>query len=30
MPYETHQPIYVLRGMKMPLQQYWPQAKHYQ
>jgi hypothetical protein len=30
MPYETQQPIYVLRGMKMPLQQYWPQAKHYQ
>lgn len=30
MPYETGQPIYVLRGMKTPLQQYWPRTKHYQ
>jgi 4-amino-4-deoxy-L-arabinose transferase-like glycosyltransferase len=30
MPYETDQPIYVLRGMKPPLQAYWPQTKHYQ
>ena len=29
MPYETDQPIYVLRGMKMPLQEYWPQMKSY-
>ncbi|MGA2563906.1 MAG: glycosyltransferase family 39 protein [Steroidobacteraceae bacterium] len=29
MPYETDQPIYVLRGMKMPLQNYWPQVKVY-
>jgi len=29
MPYETDKPIYVLRGMKMPLQDYWPQAKVY-
>ena len=30
MPYETNQPIYVLRGMKMPLSEYWPQTKHYE
>jgi hypothetical protein len=30
MPYETDQPIYVLRGMKMPLQDYWPKVKSYQ
>ncbi|HTT00584.1 MAG TPA: glycosyltransferase family 39 protein [Steroidobacteraceae bacterium] len=29
MPYETDKPIYVLRGMKMPLQVHWPQVKHY-
>lgn len=29
MPYETGKPIYVLRGMKMPLQAYWPQVKTY-
>jgi 4-amino-4-deoxy-L-arabinose transferase-like glycosyltransferase len=29
MPYETDQPIYVLRGMKMPLAAYWPEAKSY-
>jgi 4-amino-4-deoxy-L-arabinose transferase-like glycosyltransferase len=29
MPYETDQPIYVLRGMKLPLQDYWPQVKFY-
>jgi hypothetical protein len=29
MPYETGQPIYVLRGMKVPLPVYWPQAKRY-
>jgi hypothetical protein len=30
MPYETNKPIYVLRGMKMPLQTYWPQTRNYQ
>jgi len=30
MPYETNKPIYVLRDMKMPLQRYWPQVKHYE
>jgi hypothetical protein len=30
MPYETDEPIYVLRGMKPPLQTYWPKAKHYE
>lgn len=29
MPYETNQPIYVLRGMKIPLQDYWPKVKEY-
>ena len=29
MPYETNKPIYVLRGMKMPLRDYWPQTKSY-
>jgi hypothetical protein len=30
MPYETGKPIYVLRDMKMPLQDYWPSVKHYE
>jgi hypothetical protein len=30
MPGETNQPIYVLRDMKVPLQDYWPQVKNYQ
>ncbi|HEY1878552.1 MAG TPA: glycosyltransferase family 39 protein, partial [Caulobacteraceae bacterium] len=30
MPYETDQPIYVLRGMNVPLQRYWPQVKSFQ
>lgn len=29
MPYETDQPIYVLRGMKTPLQTFWPDVKSY-
>jgi len=29
MPYETDKPIYVLRGTKMSLQDYWPQVKVY-
>jgi 4-amino-4-deoxy-L-arabinose transferase-like glycosyltransferase len=29
MPYETDKPIYVLRDMKMPLQNNWPQVKAY-
>lgn len=29
MPSETDQPIYVLRGMKIPLGAYWPQVKSY-
>jgi hypothetical protein len=29
MPYETDEPIYVLRGMKMPLQDYWSTVKAY-
>lgn len=30
MPYETDKPVYVLRGMKEPLQKYWPHVKHYE
>jgi hypothetical protein len=29
MPYETDQPIYVLRGMKMPMKTMWPSVKNY-
>jgi hypothetical protein len=29
MPYETDQPIYLLRGMRIPLPQDWPQVKAY-
>lgn len=29
MPYETDQPIYVLRGLKTPLPILWPKVKHY-
>lgn len=29
MPNETNRPIYVLRGLKMPLDRYWPQVKHF-
>jgi len=29
MPFETGQPIYVLRGMKTPLQAYWPETRSY-
>jgi 4-amino-4-deoxy-L-arabinose transferase-like glycosyltransferase len=29
MPYETNQPIYVLRGSKPPLDRIWPKLKHY-
>ena len=30
MPYETNLPIYVLRGMKMPLARFWPMVKAYE
>jgi hypothetical protein len=30
MPYETSQPIYVLRGLKMPLATLWPTLKKYE
>ena len=29
MPYENDKPIYVLRGMKTQLQDYWPEMKAY-
>lgn len=30
MPYETNLPIYVLYGMKTPLESSWPQVRHYE
>jgi hypothetical protein len=30
MPYETDQPIYVLRGLRMPFESLWPTVKHYE
>ena len=30
MPYENGQPIYVLRDLKVPLQEFWPSVKHYE
>lgn len=30
MPYETDQPIYVLRGRKPPIDKVWPEFKHYE
>ena len=30
MPYETGQPIYVLRDLKAPLPAFWPTVKHYE
>jgi hypothetical protein len=29
MPYETGRPIYVLRGLKTPLPEFWPTVKNY-
>ena len=29
MPDETDMPIYVLRGMKVPLEKFWPKVKNY-
>lgn len=30
MPYEDHQPIFVARGLKLPMAQLWPRLKHYE
>lgn len=30
MPYETDKPIYVLRGLKIPMKDLWTQAKHFE
>jgi hypothetical protein len=30
MPYETDKPVYVLRGLKMSLEEYWSKVKHYE
>jgi hypothetical protein len=30
MPYENHLPIYICRGIKQPLQEIWPEEKHYE
>lgn len=29
MPYETNKPIWIERGLKMPLDKLWPKLKHY-
>lgn len=29
MPYENHQPLWICRGLKMPLADLWPGLKHY-
>ena len=29
MPFETDKPIYVLRGLKTPLPEFWSSVKHY-
>jgi hypothetical protein len=29
MPYEDDQPIFVCRGLRMPLDEIWPRLKHY-
>ncbi len=30
MPYETHQPIWVERGLKKPIEEVWPKVKHFE
>jgi hypothetical protein len=30
MPYEAHQPIYILRGARTPLPVLWPRLKHFE
>jgi hypothetical protein len=29
MPYESQRPVFVCRGLKLPLETLWPQLKHY-
>jgi hypothetical protein len=29
MPYETHQPIWIERGMRLPMKDVWRKAKRY-
>jgi hypothetical protein len=29
MPYEDDQPIFVCRGLKVPLAEIWPRLKHF-
>jgi hypothetical protein len=29
MPYESNLPVYLARGLKLPLKQLWPRLKHY-
>ena len=29
MPYETHQPIWIERGLRLPMKDVWPKAKRY-
>jgi hypothetical protein len=30
MPYETHQPIWIERGLHPPLAKLWPRVRHYE
>jgi hypothetical protein len=29
MPYENHRPVWICRGLKVPVVQLWPEVKHY-
>jgi hypothetical protein len=29
MPYENNRPVWIVRGLRLPLAQLWPQVKHY-
>jgi hypothetical protein len=30
MPYEAHKTIYVARGMKQPLREFWEERRHFE
>jgi hypothetical protein len=29
MPYENDNPIWIARGLRVPIQELWPRIKHY-
>jgi hypothetical protein len=29
MPYENHQPVWIARGIKAPIDRIWPMTKHF-